>query len=515
MYGSRERSNERKVQKQKRLHFTVKHAFKRECDMGEQVKEHVRQFRFHVSKSVLEVKRRIEIVEREMKTCEGRGGLRRKTVLDQERVRLSQNLQRLKTEAEKRKVYAKPLMEQFSSEAQLESDVLHLQRISTRALVLPILPEDTTPTGSMLQKNRTQRSKPDSEASAALGSVRQVKADEKFLKRTKSSLMANRCQMREALALNLLKAHQGVQVYVQKDQCPYCCSDLKICLRQALALCPRLGCGYSTAYVRAAEETAQHMAHSYDCVNNNQPSLKSPCVKSEPNATAPVPIPMALPAEVVGQKRTMSAFAPPFTAQSAVTKRRKVGSKVSRAKAARLKGVQPSKVVTKSNDRPQYRNFLWQYCEDVPDPPAEVLDVLAQELQNVHFLSNEKAKTTAVLDILRKKGLSKYSSLDKRIVRLLQGKAVPVLSKRLIDRLTMRFQQLQEALSKTQKRRIKALNYSDTSARLLILEGRPDLARCFEHHRTRDVIATEDRRLEALYHDMGGVSANWPFTPCV
>lgn len=162
-----------------------------------------------------------------------------------------------------------------------------------------------------------------------------------------------------------------------------------------------------------------------------------------------------------------------------------------------------------------YRDYIEQFSDDVPPTNPEILNTIRTRLfKTRHMETSDLVRITVLVNELRQSGFPEYIKSAPRIEMEITGKEVPRVPRALVERLCERFRII-DGLYRDSEAKGKSINHRAVTKISLLCEGRPDLARLFEEHKTMDVIETERRILMRCFARAANVAPQlrwaWPY----
>lgn len=170
-----------------------------------------------------------------------------------------------------------------------------------------------------------------------------------------------------------------------------------------------------------------------------------------------------------------------------------------------------------TNGESSYEKYLYQFSEDVEPIPDEVIEIILQELSQVHMSHCSKVQPTPITKILKKHNLQDYAHMPQRIANELKRKKnepIPVFSKELIDRMLRRERILRSHLLKKNPRSYKKLiKHKSLTKVFLRMENEANLAELLDNHKTRAVLRQENTKLMEACRELSKTDKtfNWTF----
>jgi len=158
----------------------------------------------------------------------------------------------------------------------------------------------------------------------------------------------------------------------------------------------------------------------------------------------------------------------------------------------------------KNNRLPFFKKFLNQYAEVIPEDVFLYLHRCHSS--NIHIPNMSSCRSTVVAIWLKESSLySKYEKMATRITNEMCGLSSPRLSKELIEKLIVRFDQFVKASKTvlTVEQRKKNACFEFLSNRFLLLENEFKLSRTFNLPKTRTVLRECDTRFRCVAKVMG------------
>jgi len=312
----------------------------------------------------------------------------------------------------------------------------------------------------------------------------------KFAREASSEDLDQNSEMKyEAVIASLCGKPSNASLVVYSDHCVKCSKKLVIQSARSCAVCPSCG------HVKAIGVSFSDMVEEDARIRNNSSKGKA--------------------REALKMKRG-------YTKRSAqgVSSSSDQGSS-KRRKTAKEEVVSPQKKATTSSAASlsgrtdEYRKYLQQFEDTVPDPPQHVIQFVVCRLDLMQrTLLDSRAKHSRIGDVLKDGNYSEYAFMASRISKLLSDQPVPKLTKTTIERLVRRFEIVLHYIDR-QSTRQKMMKHEYTTHKFLEQDGLITQASYFDNHKTRPVLHKEEQCFREACTELNKERAggfDWPFT---
>jgi hypothetical protein len=288
--------------------------------------------------------------------------------------------------------------------------------------------------------------------------------DQQFLFEGASALLngademhdVNMVQKRDALAVQLFHTSSSIPVFVDTDRCTRCNTPFELLHEESILTCSN--CGMTNNYIQLDTDHQDVNCMGQDTAENH---IRSTCTNNVDTAS----------------HRANSGY--------------------------------PT-----SNF---YAREIRPFCVDVPKPPPEVYERILQELGNIHIGDTSKVPDS-INSILKSAGLKAWIPMHLLISMTLKAKRVedvPVFSVELYERLVRRYDLFIHALRESYVHsKSKVLNNKFLTRVFLYMEGKPEMARCFDNQRTTTELKKKQRVLLKVceyFQNHPDPEFDWPF----
>lgn len=171
---------------------------------------------------------------------------------------------------------------------------------------------------------------------------------------------------------------------------------------------------------------------------------------------------------------------------------------------------------TNSSDRKvAYKKFLLQFAINAIETPEEIKNLLYENFMFIHVFSSSKCRPSPVANILKLNNQLQYVSFSVRIARELNNEPIPSLKLELIDKLVIRFEEINIAASNVQNFD-KLPSFEILTHTFLRAEKLDDLANYFYTHKAANALRSADVKMRELIDEcckIPNVKSDWTCVP--
>ncbi len=169
-----------------------------------------------------------------------------------------------------------------------------------------------------------------------------------------------------------------------------------------------------------------------------------------------------------------------------------------------------------SNDRKcAFKKFLLQFASDALPTPDEIKRIIYENFIFIHIFNSSKCRPAPIANVLKLNNLPQYVSQSVRISRELNNEPIPSLELDLIERLVIRFEEINIAATNV-KNFDKLPSFEILTHTFLRAEKRDDLANYFSTHKAANALRSADIKMRELIEECSkipNVKSNWTCVP--